>query len=230
MGYAGISQASIATSVLVDRALNGFLRGGLGSGSVRAEGSSEVDDVSSADVVDETVDVNRFEGSAGVGTTMSRRGGAVVSLFLSDVGSPVLSHHRTDDDIEHRVLDVLLDESPESRVVELGIINHGLVLVRFSVRNNLRAARVPISVANRVNPTLNRVLRGVIIRRIRSRQHGSFNTATSIVTHDEDMSDAQSLNSVRQDANRVVVGGLELVRYVPLCEERTRRRGKHCSL
>ena len=42
------------------------------------------------------------------------------------------------------------------------------------------------------------------------------------MAHDDDVPDGQSLDAVRQDADRVVVGGLELVRDVPLCEERTR--------
>ena len=41
-------------SVFTDGALYGFLRRGLGSGTVRAEGNSEIDDVSSRNVVDET--------------------------------------------------------------------------------------------------------------------------------------------------------------------------------
>lgn len=48
------SQVDMVVSVLVDSALDGFLRGSLGGSSVRAEGSPEVDDISGADVVDET--------------------------------------------------------------------------------------------------------------------------------------------------------------------------------
>ena len=52
--------------------------------------------------------------------------------------------------------------------------------------------------------------------RVRLRQHGSLDTATSVVTHDDDMCDTQSVNSVRQNANRVVIDRPELVRDVPL--------------
>ena len=47
-------QVSVVVSVVVDGAFDSFLRGSLGSRSVRAERNSEVGDVSSADVVDET--------------------------------------------------------------------------------------------------------------------------------------------------------------------------------
>lgn len=50
------------------------------------------------------------------------------------------------------------------------------------------------------------------------------------MAHHDDVSDAQSLNTVRQDADRVVVCGLELVGNVPLGEERTRRRREDRSL
>jgi hypothetical protein len=90
-------------------------------------------------------------------------------------------------------------------------------------------ARVQESVTNGVNPTLNRTSRE-IVGCIRSRQHSSLNTATAVVAHDDDMSDAQSLNAVRQDADRVVIDGLELVRDVPLCEERARWRREDRSL
>jgi len=219
----------MSTSVLVDRALDGILRRGLGSRSMRAEGDSEVDDVSGCNVVDETMDVNWFEGSARISTTMGGRGSAVLSLFLSGVGHPVLFHHRADHDVEHRVLDVLLDESTESGVVESGRVNVGLVLVGFTVQEDLRAARVQESVTNRVNPALNRTTR-VIVGRIRPRQHCSLNTATSVVAHHNDVSDAQRLNTVRQDADRVIIDRLELVRDVPLGEERARRRGEDSSL
>jgi hypothetical protein len=164
-------QVGLVMSVSVGGALDGFLRGSLGGSSVRAERSPKVDDVSGADVVDETcweeerekpkeyepilfrygrsaqgesrltVDVNWFEGCVSIGSTTTRRGGgAVLSLFLSDVGGPVLSHHGADDDVEHRVLDVLLDESEESGVVDLGRVNGGLVLVGFSVQDDLWAS------------------------------------------------------------------------------------------
>lgn len=161
------SQVSMFMSVLVDCALDGILRRGLGSGAVRAEGNTEVDDVSSPRVVDKTcwkqsqksmsqsrpgtidrlewvgqltVDVNWLEGSVRISTTAtSGRGSAVFSLFLSDVGGPVLFHHRADDDVEHRVLDVLLDESTESGVIERGRVNLCLVLVGFAVEEDLRA-------------------------------------------------------------------------------------------
>ena len=44
----------MSTSELVDRALDGILRRGLGNGPVRAERNLEVGDVASANVVDET--------------------------------------------------------------------------------------------------------------------------------------------------------------------------------
>jgi len=80
--------------------------------------------------------------------------------------------------------------------------------------------RVGESVTDRVNPTLNRTTRE-IIGRIRFGQHGGLNTATSVVTYDDHMSDIQRLNPVRQNAHRVVIGGLELVRDVPLGEDGT---------
>jgi hypothetical protein len=218
-----------------------------------------------------TVDVNWFEGCVSIGSTTTRRGGgAVLSLFLSDVGGPVLSHHGADDDVEHRVLDVLLDESEESGVVDLGRVNGGLVLVGFSVQDDLRAsnanrkkrknrvrtsenrkiqtrleggrqkqagptfqgyspARVQVSVTDRVNPILNRTAREVICR-IRSRQHRGLDTATSVVAHDDNVSDAQKLNTVRQNADRVVVDRLKLVCDVPLGEERAGWRGEDRTL
>ena len=80
--------------------------------------------------------------------------------------------------------------------------------------------RVGESVTDRVNPTLNRAARE-IVGCIRLGQHGGLNTATSVVTHDDHMSDIQRLNSVRQNADRVVIDGLELVRDVPLGENGT---------
>jgi hypothetical protein len=87
------------TSLLVDGALDSFLRGSLGGSSVWAEGNTEIDDLASADVVDETywggrvnlvqireigsverekgrltVDVNRLEGSVSVSSTTTSRG------------------------------------------------------------------------------------------------------------------------------------------------------------
>lgn len=87
-----------------------------------------------------TVNVNWFEGCVSINGTTRRGRSAVLSLFLSDVGGPVLSHHGADDDVEHRVLDVLLDESEESGVVDLRRVNGGLVLVGFSVQDDLRAS------------------------------------------------------------------------------------------
>lgn len=80
-----------------------------------------------------------------------------------------------------------------------------------------------------VNPTLNRASRK-IVGRIGSRQHSSLNTATPVVTHDDDVSDGQSLNAVGQDADCVVIDGLELVCDVPLCEERARWRREDRAL
>lgn len=48
------SQVSVAMGVFADGALDGLLRRSLGSSSVWTEGSSEVDDVSSRNIVDET--------------------------------------------------------------------------------------------------------------------------------------------------------------------------------
>jgi len=48
------SQMGMAMNLLVDGALDGTLRGGLGGRSVRADGNTKVGDVSSADIVDET--------------------------------------------------------------------------------------------------------------------------------------------------------------------------------
>jgi len=81
------------------------------------------------------VDVNRLEGGIRVSATRNGRGSAV----LSDVGGPVLLHHRADDDVEHRVLDVLLDESTESGVIVLRRVDGRLVLVGFAVRQDLWA-------------------------------------------------------------------------------------------
>jgi len=192
------SQMHVSMSVLVgrDRAFDGVLGWSLGDGSVRAEGSLEVGDVSGTNVVDETVDVNWLERSAGVlRTAVGGRRSAVLTLFL-DVSTPVLLHHRADDDVKHRVLDILLKECAETGVIELGIINCRLVRIGFAERNDLRAARVQVSVTDRVNPTLNRTTRRVA-RRIRPRQHRSCDTATSVVAHDDDVSDAQGLNAVR---------------------------------
>ena len=180
-----------------------------------------------------TVDVNRFEGGAGVSTTMRGRGSAVLGLFLSNVGGPVLLYHRADGDVKYRAFDVLLDEGTERWVIVAGRVDAGLVLVGFAVQGDLWArytrkdectkrkeekkhgfrtsenrnfkqqpkgapkktllgyspARVPVSVTNRVNPVLNRISRE-IVGRIRPRQHCSLNTATSIVAHDDDMTDA----------------------------------------
>jgi len=94
---------------------------------------------SAQEVRELTVDVNRLEGSISVNATTSGRGCAVLSLFLSDVGGPVLFHHRADDDVEHRVLDVLLDESTESGVIVLRRVDGRLVLVDFTVRQDLWA-------------------------------------------------------------------------------------------
>jgi len=44
----------IAMSLLVDGALDGTLRRGLGGRSMRADGNTKIGDVSSADIVDET--------------------------------------------------------------------------------------------------------------------------------------------------------------------------------
>ena len=87
------------------------------------------------------MDVNRLEGSASVSTTLSRRRGAVPSFFLSDVGGPVLAHRGADGDVEHRLLDVLLDESTESGVIDRGGVDGRLVLVGFAVQVDLRARR-----------------------------------------------------------------------------------------
>lgn len=218
----------MSTSELVDRALDGILRRGLGNGPVRAERNLEVGDVASANVVDETVNVNRFEG-ARVRIAAGGSAGAVLALFLSDVSIPVLLHRRADEDVEHRVLDVLFDQSAESRVIELGRVDVRLVPVCFAERYDLRAARVQVSVTNRVNPTLNRTTCGVACR-IWSRQHRGLDTATPVVAHYDDVSNAQRLDAIRQDADRVVIGGLELVRNVPLGKERARRRRENCSL
>ena len=53
-----------------------------------------------------------------------------------------------------------------------------------------------VNVTNRVNPALNRV-GPEVVSRIRFRQHGGLNAATSVVTHYDDMSNCQSVNSVR---------------------------------
>ena len=85
------------------------------------------------------MDVNRLERGARAITTMSGRGSAILSLFVSDVGSPVLLHDGAVNDVEQRDLDVLLDESAESGVIELWRVDGGLVLVGFAVRVDLRA-------------------------------------------------------------------------------------------
>ena len=88
--------------------------------------------------------------------------------------------------------------------------------------------RVQVSVTDRVNPTLNRRTCGVVCR-IWSRQHRGLDTATSVVAHYDDVSNAQRLDTIRQDADRVVVGRLELVPNVPLGKEGARRRRENCS-
>ena len=86
------------------------------------------------------MDVNWLEGSIRIGsTTMGRGGGVVLRLSLGDVSAPVLLHYRADDDVEHGILDVLLDESAESGIIDLGRVDSGIVRVGFAVRYNLRA-------------------------------------------------------------------------------------------
>jgi len=48
------SQMGMAMNLLVDGALDYILRGGLGGRSMRADGNTKVNDVSSTDIVDET--------------------------------------------------------------------------------------------------------------------------------------------------------------------------------
>ena len=48
------SQVGMIMSVLVDGTLDGLLGGSLGSDTVRTDGSSEIDDVPSCGIVDET--------------------------------------------------------------------------------------------------------------------------------------------------------------------------------
>lgn len=86
------------------------------------------------------MNVNRFEG-ARVRIAASGSASAVLVLFLGDVGIPMLLHRRADEDVEHRVLDVLFDQSAECRVIELGRVNVGLVLVGFAERYDLRATK-----------------------------------------------------------------------------------------
>lgn len=66
-----------------------------------------------------------------------------MSLFLGDPGVPVLLHHRVDDDIEHRVPDILLDEGVESGFIEPGRVDGGLVRIGFTRRDGLRAINHP---------------------------------------------------------------------------------------
>lgn len=87
------------------------------------------------------MDVNWLERSAGVGTATGMGRSAVLTLFLGDVSAPVLLHHGADDDVEHRVLDILLNECAEAGVIELGIIDGRLVLIGFAERNDLRATK-----------------------------------------------------------------------------------------
>lgn len=93
-----------------------------------------------------TVDVSWLEWSVSLSTTTSGRGGSsVLSLFLSNVGGPVLLHYGAGDDVEHRILHVLLDESTEGGVIELWRVDGGLVLVGFAVRQDLRARYASVS-------------------------------------------------------------------------------------
>lgn len=218
----------------LDGALDHTLREGLGSRSVRAGGNPEVVDVSGRGVVDETcrnismgqprekksrltVDVNRLEGSAGVIATL--RGGG--SAVLSRVGRPVLCHFRAVDDVGHRILHVLFDESTEGGVGDVEGAGGGVVRVGFAERHNLlaeytQAASVPnsghqrmsgklacyspsgvhIGGTDRVNPVLNRTAHGVVVS-VRPRRHRGQNTAASIVAHNDDVLDAQRLDTVR---------------------------------
>lgn len=141
----------------------------------------------------------------------------------------MLLHHWAEDDVEHGVFDVLLDKGTESGIIVFGKVDGCLVLVGFAERDYLRSARVHEGETNRVNPTLDRVERGVA-GGIRSRQHGSSDTATAVVTHYDDVPDVQRPEAVRQDTDRVVVDGLELVRDIPLGEELTRWRGEDRAL
>ena len=86
------------------------------------------------------MNVNRLEG-ARVRIAAGGGASAVLALLLNDVGIPVLLHCRADEDVEHRVLDVLFDQSAESRVIELGRVDVSLVLVGFAERYDLRATK-----------------------------------------------------------------------------------------
>ena len=143
----------MAASQCVRGALHHIIWRGLGCRSVRAGGNPQVADLSRRDVVDETwwrrevnrqqkdgrltVDVNRFEGCAVVITTI--RGGR--SVGLSRVGLPVLRHLGAVDDVHHRTLDVLFDQSTEGGVIghERGGGGGGGVLVGFAEGDNLLA-------------------------------------------------------------------------------------------
>jgi len=86
------------------------------------------------------VDVNWLKvGLGNISTTMRSGGSAVLGFLLSNVGGPVLAHRGAGDDVEHRVLDVLLDQSAESGVVDLGRVNSSLILVVLSPRDDLWA-------------------------------------------------------------------------------------------
>jgi len=86
------------------------------------------------------VDVNWLKVGVGVIilTTMRRGGSAVLGFLLGDVGRPVLLHHRAVDDVEHRVLHVLLDQSTESGVMDRWRVDGSFILVGISPRDDLR--------------------------------------------------------------------------------------------
>ena len=147
-------------------------------------------------------------------------------------------------DVVNGLLDVLLNEGPVPRVLELRFLGDVVSDIEFPQLGNFWAEskyEQPVTVGGykgssllsrsleKVPDRFNPILHGAvsvtgIIRR--PWQYRSANSAASIVTHHNHMVDTQLGDGVRQNADRINVVRNETVGYIPFSEERSRRRAE----
>jgi len=197
-------------------------RGTLEGEAGGTNGYTEVRNLAVGDIVHESMNEHRLEGSTLTTSPLtSSRAAAALPFQIESI--PMDCHNRITGNIGNGFLDVLLNESPVSRVLEHGFLGDIVGEVRLPQLNNFWTSRSLENLPNWLDPVLQGTISVAEIARGPC-QDRSTNTTTSIMTHHDHMSNTQLGNGVRQNADGVDVVRDKTVGDVTLSEERSRGR------
>jgi hypothetical protein len=143
-------------------------------------------------------------------------------LLLRQERFPMVGHDSATCDTGDSTLDVLLDESTESGVLELGRIGIRISRTVFPKLNDFITSGIVVQRSDGIDPCLDCF--SCTVEVVGLVEGSSLNATAAIVAHDDNVADVESRHTVCDSGDGVKV--YVLVRDVTCGEDGTRGRGK----